>query len=86
MIYLLYAILSVLFVAAMVLGVGLGVYGLDNRTVKEPVAAVLIFIGLFTAVYAGIDTLDKPEDHCGIGTSYTELSNDKWYCKVDKDY
>lgn len=86
MIYLLYAILSVLFVAAFVLGIWLAVYGLDNHTIKEPIAAVLILIGLLTAIYAGIDTLDRPEDHCGVGTTYTELSNDKWYCKADKDY
>lgn len=86
MIYLLYAILSVLVIGAIIGGGSLVFYGLENRTIREPIAAVLIFIGLFAAFYAAIDTLDRPEDHCGIGTTYMELSNDKWYCKADKDY
>lgn len=86
MIYLLAALVTVFVITGFIGGTLLIAHGIDEGTWREPIAGALIFVAVFTIFYAAIGQLDTPEEHCGIGTTYTELSNDKWYCKADKDH
>lgn len=86
MIYLLAALVTVFVILGFIGGTRLIAHGIDNDTWREPIAGALIFVAVFTIVYAAIDYIGNPEDHCGVGTTYIESGNTDWYCKADKDY
>ena len=86
MIYLLAALVTVFVITGFIGGAALIGYGIAEGAWREPIAGALIFVAVFTIVYAAIGQLNKPEDHCGVGTIYIESGNTDWYCKADKDY
>lgn len=86
MIYLLAALVTVFVIAGFIGGAILIGYGLAEGAWREPIAGVLIIVSMLTILYAAIDHLDNPKEHCGVGTTYIESGNTDWYCKVDKDY
>lgn len=84
--YLLAALVTVIAVTGFMGGTRLIAHGMGNGTWREPLAGALIYVAVFTIFYAAIGQLDKPEEHCGVGTTYIESGNTEWYCKADKDY
>ena len=86
MIYLLAALVTVFVIIGIIGGASLIAHGIVEDTWREPIAGALIFVAVFTIVYAAIGQLDNPKEHCGVGTTYIESGNTGWYCKADKDY
>lgn len=87
MIYLLAALVNAFVITGFIGGAALIAHGIVEGTWREPIAGALIFVAVFTIVYAAIGQLAAPKENCGVGTEYVpEINGHDWYCKADKDY